>query len=171
MKLHMLLLAASVGLAGCEVHHIHHFNKNDLVGCDCDKNAASTSGQHLPMSYGENVKVLPPIYQPIAPYAYQAPVYQAPYQAPPPAPKVHMPEYYKLTPVEPGQMPQNGQAQPMGQPMSYSPYQQQPYPQQQMQPVQQPVMPIQMSSNSSKNSDSNIKTYLFQPAGGVVYQY
>jgi hypothetical protein len=161
MKLHMLLLAATIGLAGCEVHHVHHFNKDELTGCDCDNKAVVyRGGQYLPLGDEQNVKVLPPIYQSVSPYAYHMP--------PPPAPKVEMPEYYRLTPVEPNQAQPSGQsAPPMTQPMSYSPYYPQP-----MQPVQQqPVMPIPMNSGSSKNSESNIKTYLFQPAGGVVYQY
>ncbi|GAA3910147.1 hypothetical protein [Litoribacillus peritrichatus] len=159
MKLHMLLIAASIGLAGCEVHHIHHFNEDDLAGCNCNKPSAAgytQSGQSLPHGYGENVKVLPPIYQPILPYG-QPMVQQAP-------PQVQMPEYYKLTPVDPNKV--QGQQAPAQAPMSYSPYYQPP-----VQPVQQPVMPIQMSSNSAKQSDGNIRTYLFQPAGGVVYQY
>lgn len=172
MKLNMLLMAATIGLAGCEMHHVHHFNKNELAGCDCNATSMQMSGgQYLPLSDSENVKILPPIYQPISPYAHNAA--QAPMYSQPPAPKVEMPEYYRLTPVDPSKMPQGNQSQgtpqggmPMTQPMGYSPYYQQP-----MQPVQQPVMPIQMSSNSSKSSDSNIKTYLFQPAGGVVYQY
>jgi len=160
MKLQMLVLAATIGLAGCEVHHIHHFEKGQLPGCNCDSSAAMGSGYNLPLSYDKDVTILPPVYQPISPYANPYP----PMAAPRPAPKVEMPEYFKLTPVEPGQMNQ-GQQQAMpqtNQPMSYSPYQQA--------PQQQPVMPIQMSSNS-KGNDSNIKTYLFQPAGGVVYQY
>ncbi len=159
MKLQMLLIAASIGLAGCEVHHIHHFNKDDLTGCNCntaDVVGMQSSGYKLPLNYGDDVKVLPPIYQPIHPYSMQGMRPQAP-------PQVKMPEYYKLTPVEPNQ---KQSAPPAQAPMSYSPYYQQP-----IQPVQQPVMPIQMSSNSSKESDSNIRTYLFQPAGGVVYQY
>lgn len=167
MKLKLLLIAATMGLAGCEMHHVHHFNKNDLSGCDCSNVSMPVSGgQYLPLEESESVTVLPPIYQPVSPYAYHQPA-QAPVYAP--APKVEMPEYYRLTPVDPSKMKQGNQSQggaTMGQPMGYSPYYQQP-----MQPVQQPVMPIQMSSNSSKNSDSNIKTYLFQPAGGVVYQY
>jgi hypothetical protein len=163
MKLRLLFISTAFVLAGCEVHHIHHFNKKDLVDCDCDQPAMIVPGGYpLPLSYDKNVKVLPPVYQPVPPYPHY------PMVTPKPAPKVNMPEYFKLTPVEPGQVAPR--AQPMqampqgGHPMSYSPYQAQPI-------QQQPVMPIQMSSNSSKSSDSNIKTYLFQPAGGVVYQY
>jgi hypothetical protein len=193
MNFKIALLGSVVLLNGCAVDHVHHFKNGDMPGCNCGANAVN-SGHNLPVDYSK-AKILPPIYQPVqaaSPYAPNAashyPALQYAPPAPPPQPKVQMPEYYRLSPVDPNEMqhsapqqsapPAQGYHAPQGpyyRPAGYNqPYYGGPqagYPPQYQQPAPQPVMPISMHRTSNSEEESNIRTYLFQPAGGVVFQY
>lgn len=192
MNFKTALLSSWVLLSGCAVDHVHHFQQGEVPGCNCATSAVN-GGHHLPVDYS-NAKILPPIYQPVAatgpyPIHTSAPSHMPPNQ-PMPQPKVQMPEYYKLSPVDPSEVPNVAPQHPVPPAQGYYPQQppyyrptghQTPYyggPQprygyqpQYPQPVPQPVMPISMHRTGNSKEESNIRTYLFQPAGGVVFQY
>ena len=170
MKIKLLLISSVLVTSGCAVEHVHHFNKSDLPGCNCNAGAQGINGGHsLPVDYSK-AKILPPIYQSVQPGA-QSRYGQPMYPQPMPQPKVQMPEYFKLSPVDPNEARKNPTNQQQISPAMQSPTSYYQPTQYQQPPVPQAIMPISMNRSTEGKEDSNIRTYLFQPAGGVVFQY
>lgn len=169
-----LLVVLGFVLGGC-AHHHHgsHSGQSVYTGC-------GTGGQTKCAS--QTVTVLPPVYQVVPANPCQSPcgrtlppTYQPVMQSPC-APQCN---YAQPAPCGsqcgyPRQNTHSCNVPNCGSPQHYS-YPQQSYPQQPVMPPAQPnptgmVYPIDMSKKHAPGS-TGVQTYLYQPAGGVVYQY